>query len=549
MYSAESVLDHYFVGSVAALGVRWLRKVSMLRRVVLLAVAMTVGALVLSPSHAAAHTAFESSTPSDGSTADAIVSDVVLRFSDVAEPAGPGFVVLGPDGFERVPDLITSDPAGQIWTLSFDPPLASGAVGVRWTVRAPDAHPIEGAFSFTIAGPDPDPPNKKPDELGDDLTGSSDESATSASEPRGTGGGDGTDQAEVDGIDPETDDGLEAASEDLDRFLTRSGDSAPDATALGAVGRLLRLFGTILAVGGLAFAAVVLQGQRADSRSVLNAVRYCGALVVLGAALELAAEVVQSNADWTSLTSAAAIGSGLASDVGRVAGLRIAAGIVVLVALTERGAGDEAHPEGSTIAGATSGAEPPAGPVLAGLGNARLPTPGLVIAVVVLLGSFTLDGHTVTEGNRWVTGAVDVVHVLAGSVWAGGVVALAGIYWLRHRRREPLQALELAVRFSVLAAAAVSVAGIAGSALTVIILDEISELWSTSWGLLLLAKAVAVTAAGSFGAYNHFVLIPGLQASPANDGSWSKLRTTVTVEASVLLLVITVTAFLISAAS
>ncbi len=53
-------------------------------------------------------------------------------------------------GAIRSPDQISSDAEQREWTLRFDPPLTGGAVGVRWTVQAPDAHPISGGFSFTI---------------------------------------------------------------------------------------------------------------------------------------------------------------------------------------------------------------------------------------------------------------------------------------------------------------------------------------------------------------------------------------------------------------
>ncbi len=39
------------------------------------------------------------------------------------------------------------------FTLLLDPPLAGGEVGVQWSVRAGDVHPIEGTFRFTIRLP------------------------------------------------------------------------------------------------------------------------------------------------------------------------------------------------------------------------------------------------------------------------------------------------------------------------------------------------------------------------------------------------------------
>ena len=99
---------------------------------------------------AAAHTEFESSDPADGAVLDGPVDTVTVVFTADAEPAGGGFEVLDPSGRERAPSVASSD--GRTFVLRFDEPLAGGVVGVRWSVRAGDAHPVQGAFTFT-AGP------------------------------------------------------------------------------------------------------------------------------------------------------------------------------------------------------------------------------------------------------------------------------------------------------------------------------------------------------------------------------------------------------------
>ena len=146
-------------------------------------------------------------------------------------------------------------------------------------------------------------------------------------------------------------------------------------------------------------------------------------------------------------------------------------------------------------------------------------------------------------------GRVDMVHVVAGAVWAGGVLAFAIVLWRRHRRRLRLDALELAVRFSVIAGAALAAAGVAGTVLAVIILDSLSELWTTPWGLLLIAKFTAVVAAAGLGTFNHFVVIPWMEADPGDDSRSLMLRNTATGEAILLCVVLAVTAFLVGAAS
>ncbi|MDH3302816.1 MAG: CopD family protein, partial [Acidimicrobiia bacterium] len=81
------------------------------------------------------------------------------------------------------------------------------------------------------------------------------------------------------------------------------------------------------------------------------------------------------------------------------------------------------------------------------------------------------------------------------------------------------------------------------------ILDSVSQLWTTPWGRLLIAKTGAVAAAASLGTYNHFVVIPWMNAHPNDDSRSVRIRNTATGEAILLLVVIAVTAFLVGASS
>lgn len=168
---------------------------------------------------------------------------------------------------------------------------------------------------------------------------------------------------------------------------------------------------------------------------------------------------------------------------------------------------------------------------------------------VALLVAFTFHGHTAVEGPRLLTAAADVAHVTAGATWVGGLTMLCLVLWRRQRRGLPLGGYVLAGRFSVIAALAVVVAGLAGIVLAVTILDSISELWTTRWGQLLVAKSLLVVAAGAAGGYNHLVLIPALSRDPHDEELNQHLRKVVTVEAAVLIAVAVVTAALIGAAS
>jgi copper transport protein len=186
--------------------------------------------------------------------------------------------------------------------------------------------------------------------------------------------------------------------------------------------------------------------------------------------------------------------------------------------------------------------------------SAPLRSPALLAGVGLSTTAVVFDGHTVSTGNRFVLSLADLVHVSAGAVWAGGVLALAAVLTHRHRRGRDLDGLRLGLRFSTLAAAASVAAGVTGVAVATIVLDQPDQLVATPWGRTLLAKVVLVAAAASIGAYNHVAVrrigpaaSPGTEISGASiDG---RLRRLVTIEAALLLAAIAVTALLVASSS
>lgn len=118
----------------------------------LLAAACLLVTLVGASGPADAHTGFDSSDPADGVVVTGEVDSVTIRFTNEAVESGEGFVVLDPVLGVRSPSSIDEPEVG-VFVLRFDPSITAGDVGVRWTVQAPDAHPISGAFRFTIEAP------------------------------------------------------------------------------------------------------------------------------------------------------------------------------------------------------------------------------------------------------------------------------------------------------------------------------------------------------------------------------------------------------------
>lgn len=163
--------------------------------------------------------------------------------------------------------------------------------------------------------------------------------------------------------------------------------------------------------------------------------------------------------------------------------------------------------------------------------------------------SFWFDGHTVSKGFRPLHAVVNSVHLLAGSIWVGGIVMMAIVVWRRSRAGRPTGAAELALRFSPLATVSLVAVGTAGLVMTVMVMDSLGELTGTEWGQILLLKVAAVGLAGVGGAYNHFRLIPALDADPDDPALLDRVRSTITAEAILLVFVVIVTAALVAAAS
>ena len=84
--------------------------------------------------------------------------------------------------------------------------------------------------------------------------------------------------------------------------------------------------------------------------------------------------------------------------------------------------------------------------------------------------------------------------------------------------------------------------------MAILVLNRFADLWSTSWGRLLLAKIALVAVAAAIGGHNRWVLIPAVEGN-GQSTVHQRLRRTVIVEAVVLLGVAVITAFLVAASA
>ena len=145
------------------------------------------------------------------------------------------------------------------------------------------------------------------------------------------------------------------------------------------------------------------------------------------------------------------------------------------------------------------------------LDRLELRVPALALSVVLVSG-LSLSSHQGTEPNSTpLSELADWVHLVAASVWVGGVATLALLVWplAPELRRRAF------VGFSRIAVGLVAALVLAGVYLAVVRLPELADLWQTSYGRLLLLKVAIVLLALAWGGFHHTFVRPRLEAGEA----------------------------------
>ena len=169
------------------------------------------------------------------------------------------------------------------------------------------------------------------------------------------------------------------------------------------------------------------------------------------------------------------------------------------------------------------------------LDRLELRWPALVLSVVLVSG-LSLSSHQGTEPNSTpLSELADWVHLVAASVWVGGVATLALLVWplAPELRRRAF------VGFSRIAVGLIAALVLAGVYLALVRLPELADLWQTSYGRLLLLKVAIVLLALAWGGFHHTFVRPRLEA-----GDQPRVRASLLGESGVALAVLLVAAML-----
>jgi putative copper export protein len=120
----------------------------------------------------------------------------------------------------------------------------------------------------------------------------------------------------------------------------------------------------------------------------------------------------------------------------------------------------------------------------------------------------SLSGHSAADaGSSWLSALADWIHLSAATLWMGGLIQLVAVVWpaAPELRRTAF------LRFSQVAGFLVACLVVAGVYLSILRLPRLSDLWTESYGHVLLVKLTLVCVALTWGAVHHFIARPALE--------------------------------------
>ncbi|HEY5198796.1 MAG TPA: CopD family protein [Solirubrobacteraceae bacterium] len=178
---------------------------------------------------------------------------------------------------------------------------------------------------------------------------------------------------------------------------------------------------------------------------------------------------------------------------------------------------------------------------------------GAALGCVYLAMTPGLSGHPAVQSPVGVLLAADVIHVLAVSIWVGGIAAFLFALPISLRALEPTERTPVLCavlgRFSAVALVCVIAITVTGGVQALVLVRTLHGLVATAYGRAILVKIVLFGALVGFGVLHRKRIIPALErlartgATPGGVGSL--LRRTLRREGVTMLCVFGVTAALI----
>src|SRR5699024_2475176 len=112
-----------------------------------------------------------------------------------------------------------------------------------------------------------------------------------------------------------------------------------------------------------------------------------------------------------------------------------------------------------------------------------------------------------------------VLHLVAASLWAGGLFAV-----LAHARRKGVHTYVAVRRYSLVATCAIAVVAVSG-VINALVRVSPGDLFTTTYGLLVVGKALALLTLGALGLQQRRVSVRALQRAATARGPLVRLAT------------------------
>jgi copper transport protein len=163
---------------------------------------------------------------------------------------------------------------------------------------------------------------------------------------------------------------------------------------------------------------------------------------------------------------------------------------------------------------------------------------GTVLAAAAVLILPGAAGHAAQTSPRGISLGLDWLHLLAGSLWLGGLIALL-VVWVTVGAANRVRALSVVVpRFSNVAFGSVLLLLASGTGATIIHMPAVNALWETGYGVAILVKIGLLTLAMVLASGNLLRTKPALVAArgrpEGGEGAARLLRRLVGAEAVVV---------------
>ena len=140
-------------------------------------------------------------------------------------------------------------------------------------------------------------------------------------------------------------------------------------------------------------------------------------------------------------------------------------------------------------------------------------TPLLLVLALGTMMPIAVTGHSSSGGSHDVATNSLILHLIAATLWAGGLFAV-----LAHARRRGAYTDVATRRFSAIATVCFVVMAASG-VINMLVRVSVSDLFTTVYGRLVLAKIVALVVLGFFGWVQRRRSLPALAANPESRGA------------------------------